>query len=131
MTNLGLMDSVLRSIKSQNDFWAESVACANVLEDIVIKAGRSTSALKEWNEDANVGKWMKYLIQFGRIGVVNKRKKMSAKMDEKGYPAMMVGYAPNHGYGTYKMYNPKKVLSYNKVRCWTSSFDHAEVKHIS
>ena len=28
-------------------------------------------------------------------------------MDEKGFPAMMVGYALNHGVGTYRLYNPK------------------------
>ena len=28
-------------------------------------------------------------------------------MKEKGYAAMMVGYALNHGPGTYRLYNPK------------------------
>ena len=29
-------------------------------------------------------------------------------MKEKGYAAMMVGYALNHGPGTYRLYNPKQ-----------------------
>ena len=49
---------------------------------------------------------MKYLIQFGRIGVVKKPGKQ-AKMQDKGYPAVMVGYTLNHGAGTYRLYNPK------------------------
>ena len=94
------------TIQSQNEFWAESVACANILEDLLIKIGRDKPALANWTNN-NVNKWMKHLVQFGRIGVVNKKKKMSGKMNEKGFAAMMVGYAPNHGPGTYKLYNPK------------------------
>ena len=28
-------------------------------------------------------------------------------MDERGFAAMMVGYATNHGAGTYRLFNPK------------------------
>ena len=91
---------------SQKLFWAEAVSCSNWLEDLTIKAGRSEPALASWSH-VPIQKWIKALVQFGRLAVVNKRKKLKAKMDEKGYPAMMVGYAHNHGPGTYRMFNPK------------------------
>ena len=51
---------------------------------------------------------MKNLIQFGRVGVANdKGKKIKAKMDKRGQVVMMVGYAMNHGSGTYRVFNPK------------------------
>ena len=94
------------TISSQNDFWAESVACANYLEDLTIKAGGDKPALGTWTNESTL-KWFKHLVQFGRIAVVNKCTKLSGKMINKGFPAMMVGYAPNHGAGTYRLYNPK------------------------
>ena len=36
-----------------------------------------------------------------------KKKGKQAKMTDKGFPAMMVGYALHHGVGTYRLYNPK------------------------
>ena len=94
------------SVESQNNFWAESVSCANFVEDLIIKGGRDQPALASWTNDS-VNKWIKRMIQFGRLGVVNKRSKLKGKMNEKGFSTMMVGYAPNHGPGTYKLYNPK------------------------
>ena len=92
--------------ESQGKFWAEAVSCSNWLEDLTIKAGRAEPALFSWTH-VSIHKWLKALVQFGRLGIVNKRTKLNSKMKEKGYPAMMVGYAHNHGPGTYKMYNPQ------------------------
>ena len=50
---------------------------------------------------------VKHFVEFGRLAVVNKRNKVSGKMKEKGFAAMMVGYALNHGPETYCLYNPK------------------------
>ena len=94
------------TVESQGKFWAEAVACSNYLEDLVIKAGRAEPALSIWTGN-NIAKWIKRLVEFGRIGVVNKQEKLKGKMKEKGFPAMMVGYAMNHGPGTYRLFNPK------------------------
>ena len=91
--------------ESQSDFWAEVVSCSNFIEDLTIKAGREEPALAAWTEE-KVVKWIKYLVQFGRIAVVNKKNKVSGKMKEKGYASMMVGYSLNHGPGTCHLYNP-------------------------
>ena len=90
---------------TQNRFWAEAVACATYLENLTIKSGRIMSATEAWTGN-DVHKWMMKLIEFGRIGVVPARKKLKKKMSEKGKTAMMVGYASNHGAGTYRLYNP-------------------------
>ena len=94
------------TLESQKVFWAEAVACSAFIEDLVIKATRTIPALSAWT-NTSVTKWVKNLVEFGRVAVVNKREKVSGKMKEKGFPAMMVGYALNHGAGTYRLYNPK------------------------
>ena len=92
---------------AQNKFWAEAVACSNFLENLTIKKGRNIPALEAWT-GKSVRKWMKHLIQFGRVGVANdKGKKIKGKMDKRGFTIMMVGYAMNHGAGTYRVFNPK------------------------
>ena len=62
------------TIDTQNKFWAEAVLCSSYLEDLTLKAGRTKCALETWtNEDAS--RWFTKLVEFGRIGVVNKRHK--------------------------------------------------------
>ena len=100
-----MMNHANLTLESQKEFWAEAVACSAFIEDLMIKAGRTSPALYNWT-NTTVTKWVKNLVQFGRIGVVKKKGKQ-AKMVDKGYPAMMVGYALNHGAGTYRLYNPK------------------------
>ena len=100
-----MMANANLTVESQSKFWAEAVACSNYLEDLMIKAGRTDPSLAAWTEK-NITKWFRQLVQFGRIGVVNKKEKISAKMKEKGFPAMMVGYAMQHGPGVYRLYNP-------------------------
>ena len=92
-------------VESQNKFWAEAVSTANYLEDLVIKAQRDKPALECWT-DKSVSKWVKRLVEFGRIGVANKKDKLIGKMKMKGFTIVMVGYAMNHGPGTYRVYNP-------------------------
>ena len=57
---------------------------------------------------------------FGEVGIVQdgKKKKMGSKMDNKGFPAMFVGYPQNHAPDVYQMYNWVKrslLLSRNVV----------------
>ena len=91
---------------AQQDFWAEAVSTSNYYEDLVIKSGRDKPALAVWTQ-TNVTKWVKKLVEYGRIGVANSRKKFSAKTSAKGVTVMMVGFAMNHGPGCYRVYNPK------------------------
>ena len=94
------------TVESQAEFWAEAISCSNFIEDLTIKAGRMEPELAAWTA-APVIKRVKHFVEFGRLAVVNKRNKVSGKMKEKGFAAMMVGYALNHGPETYCLYNPK------------------------
>ena len=41
-------------------------------------------------------------------------------MKERGFPALMVGYAMNHGPGTYRFYNPEtKIIIFSKDVSWS------------
>lgn len=91
---------------SQKLFWREAVACSNFHEDLVIKSGRKLPAITAWT-GVDSSRWIRFMVQFGRLGVVNKKAKLKSKMKDKGFIAMMVGYAPNHGVGVYRMYNPR------------------------
>ena len=74
---------------SQKLFWGEAVACSNFHEDLVIKSGRKIPALTAWT-GIDSSRWIKYMVQFGRLGVVNKKSKLKGKMKDKGFVAMMV-----------------------------------------
>ena len=105
------------TVQSQTKFWAEAVATSCFHENLTIKADRKVPALEAWT-DKSASKWMNKLVEFGRVGVMNKKMKIHGKMQERGEPVMMVGYALNHGSGTYRVYNPKTnriVLSRNVV----------------
>ena len=82
------------------------MATANYYEDLVIKSGRDKPALAVWTQ-TDVSKWVKKLVEYGRIGVAHKKRKFSRKTSEKGFTVMMVGFAMNHGPGCYRVYNPK------------------------
>ena len=94
------------TIESQTKFWAEAVGTSCFHENLTIKAERISPALESWTHKP-VKKWMSKLIEFGRVGVMNKKRKIHGKMQERGEVVMMVGYALNHGSGTYRVYNPK------------------------
>ena len=94
------------TVESQTKFWAEAVSASCFHENLTIKAERVTPAMEAWT-GKSVKKWMPRLVEFGRVGVMNKKRKIHGKMQERGEVVMMVGYALNHGSGTYRVYNPK------------------------
>ena len=100
-----MMNQANLTLDAQKQFWAEAVSTSAFIEDLVIKAGRTSPALQN-RTNKPVLKWMKNMVQFGRIGVVHKHG-IKGKMKDKGYSAMMVDYAPNNGTGTFRLYNPK------------------------
>ena len=48
----------------------------------------------------------KHFIEWERVGFVANKRTRTTKMEARGVPMLMVGYAFNHPSGTYEMYNP-------------------------
>ncbi len=48
-----------------------------------------------------------YLIEFGRVGLVKIKTKITGKLDDEAEAMIMVGYGNEYSVGTYKFYNPK------------------------
>ena len=78
---MAMMVNAKLTIEAQKNFWAEAVSCSNYLEDFTIKQGRDKPALEEWT-GLPVDKYFPSLIEFGRIGVEAKKKKLKSKMKE-------------------------------------------------
>jgi hypothetical protein len=103
---LTLMVHARLTKEMQAKLWAEAVNCSGFLENIIIKANRDKPAFEKWS-DKSIRSYFNKLVQFGRVGYVAKKEKIKSKMSEKGFTAIMVGYAANSGSGTYRLYNPK------------------------
>jgi hypothetical protein len=101
----------------QSKLWAEAVNCSVFLENLILKANKDKPALEKWT-GKSIRSHFNKLVQFGRVGYVAKKATLKAKMNEKGYPAIMVGYAANSSSGTYRLYNPstKRVIHSRDVK---------------
>ena len=53
------------------------------------------------------------LRTWGEAGIVKSRTKTTPKMEERGTPAMLVGYNANSGSDVYRMWNPKMHRIFN------------------
>ena len=85
------------------------------------------SAEELWHGKKN-GWLPKHLKEFGRIGIVTILDKKVNKMQEKGKPMVMVGYAKESPAGTYRMWNhvTNRIVSTDSVK-W-SNFASWEIK---
>ena len=75
-------------------------------------------------------KILKGLIQFGRVGYVTIRDKFKSKFSPKSKRCLMVGYADDHQYNVYRMFNPssrKIILSRDVVwGAWERMNSHSD-----
>ena len=60
-------------------------------------------------------------VEWGRVGFVANKRTRTTKMNARGVPMLMVGYAFNHPSGTYEMYNPATdtIVVSNSIK-WSS-----------
>jgi hypothetical protein len=98
--------------------WAMGGRLTTLLDNIVVTHHEDESPYEKWHND--LPRWMKFLRTFGEMGIVQdgKRSKIKAKLDDRGFPAMFVGYPTNHSPDVYQMYNCKTkglLLSRNVV----------------
>jgi hypothetical protein len=90
--------------EARNLLWAEAVNNANDMENISSNTLNKKSPYELFTGEKS--RLYSKLVEFGRIGQVPLRKKVSGKWKEKSYRAIMVGYAKNRSADTYRLYNP-------------------------
>ena len=79
---------------------------ASFLNDLAPTARNNKSAQELW--DGKRSKWNnRHLIEFGRVGLVKIKTKITGKLDDKAEAMIMVGCGNEYPVGTYKFYNPK------------------------
>ena len=59
-----------------------------------------------------------HMVEFGRVGYVTKREKISGKLEDRAVKCVFVGYGRNHSGDTYRMYNPvtKRIILSRDVK---------------
>ena len=91
--------------KLRYKIWAECVKTATDLDGILVDSPGQRSRLERL-----VGRRPRFLgnlRSFGEVGIVWDSKKIKAKLSDRGFPAIFVGYAENHAGDVYRMYNTK------------------------
>ena len=89
---------------NQEKFWAEWASTEAKLDDILAyKSGTPESFLEDGKEQG----YEDYLHPFGELGVVAKcgKKKIKAKLENRGDTYFFAGYADNHSADVFSMFN--------------------------
>ena len=90
----------------KNKLFGEAVTTAAFLHDLGPTVRNPVSAEELWSGKAS--KWTgKFLVEFGRVGMVTVKSTKPGKLQDKSEPMIMVGYAKEYPAGTYKFWNPK------------------------
>ena len=113
--------------KIKGKLLGEAVRTASFLHDMAPTMRSKISAEELWHGKKN-GWLPKHLKEFGRVGIVTILDKKVNKMQEKGKPMVMVGYAKESPAGTYRMWNhvTNRIVSTDNVK-W-SNFASWEIK---
>lgn len=103
MHDAGFNDNLKRTL------WAECFNTATLLENIIPRQvpGNALSPYQLfWGKDKSP-RYAKFLRPFGEKGIISVRKRIKGKLDDRGFEAIMLGYADDHAGDCYRMYNPK------------------------
>jgi hypothetical protein len=90
----------------RDNLWAQCARLATVLDNILVKHSGDKSSFEKWF-DYKCPRWFSHMRIFGEIGIVQDgtKNKIRAKLANRGYPAIFVGYPLNHSPDVYQMYN--------------------------
>jgi len=84
----------------------EELTTASFLNDLAPTERSKLSAQELW--DGKKSKWTgNHLIEFGRVGLVKTKPKITGKLDDKAEAMIMVGYRTKYSVGTYQVFYPK------------------------
>ena len=92
--------------KMKTKLWAECVRTATILDGFLVEKSKDNCKYELFY--GRKSELIPHLRSFGEIGIVfdYKGKKMRKKMEDRGFAAIFVGYAPDHAGDVYRMYNP-------------------------
>merc|ERR1719183_865396 len=79
---------------------------AEKLHGLEIVEVDGTAASRYEHAGEEVPKWTNNMVPFGKAGIVRKTMPGAKKLDPRGVPMMMVGYAEDHSEDVYLMWNP-------------------------
>ena len=115
MQNAGLKDEVKRRKK----ILIKAITMASYLVEECPQKGSvlSSNDLFFGTNQKNRVK-LHHCIEWGRLGFVPDKRTHTKKMDSRGKPMMMVGYALDHPSGTYEFYKPStnNIIVSNSVK---------------
>ena len=86
--------------ESQVQIREQEVNCSGLLENVTLKVDQNEPAMEAWT-GKSVRNWFNCLVKFRRIGYVAKKDNIKGNITERGFPAILVGYAPNSSTVTY------------------------------
>ena len=80
--------------------WAECGRTATYLENVMVydttsAHGKMFGELPKWTNDLKI---------FGELAVILKVKKIRAKLEDRGFPAIFVGYTDDHASGVFRFF---------------------------
>ena len=92
--------------KMKTKLWAECVRTATILDGFLVDSSKNKSKYELFY--GRESELISHLRSFGEVDIVfdYKGKKMRKKLEDRGFPAIFVGYAPDHAGDVYRMFNP-------------------------
>lgn len=86
--------------------WNEAFDTATVLDGLMVVTVNGVTKTRFEHFYHALPTFANYLHAWGEAGVVKIRSYTTPKVDDRGVPCIMVGYAKNHPGDTFRMYNP-------------------------
>jgi Reverse transcriptase (RNA-dependent DNA polymerase) len=83
-------------IHLREQLWAHTAHLATLIDNILVKNHKDQSPYELWYK--KILPWSSNLRTFGQIGIIHDGalRKIKSKLTNRGFPAMFIGYPPNH-----------------------------------
>ena len=101
--------------------WAECFNTSTNLSNIVVKDGMTP--YEKFHGEGKKPRWTRHLVPFGLIGYAANRSEIKAKLDDRAYKVLFVGYSDDHEGDCYRLYkiDTQSVFMSRDVR-WSEKF---------
>jgi len=100
---LNAADYIGERTNLQHGLWAEAVAVATKVENILVSENKPMPAYNSFFRKE--APYAKHLCTFGECSMVHDRKKIRSKLENHGEKCIFVGYTENHAGNVYRMFN--------------------------